>query len=382
MRGVSLGWSLGLMLSVLGALSSGCAKASLGAAKVGTRELLSEAKARGLPYDDPLYISERTKAEVDEAVSRAGAPEERLRALVHHLTDSGHVKFVYQPDLSLTAEEAYRQRRGDCMSFTNLFMALSRHMGMATYFVHVHELRNYYERSGWFFVSSHVAVGFSKGPTATVFDFNKELTDWRMAVYESISDADAVALYYNNIAVDHMVRGRTEQAEELFSFWMPRAPGVAELYNNYGVLLNRTGRSRKALSVLMDGIKHFPSYEPLYTNGMLAARSARELELGRWLEVKSESLAERDPFFLFARAMDHYQHDRYVQAAEQLERARAAKPDSAVILAWLTRSYLSAGRHEEGREAFEQMRSVPVPDEKLERDLKAQFPELRQVGTN
>src|SRR3954462_14953565 len=121
------------------------------------------------------------------------------------------------------------------MAYTNLFMALARSLGIDAYFVHVRDVQNYYEKAGWFFVSSHVAVGYGAGPNAEVIDFAKEISDWKLALYSRISDDAALALYYNNVAVDHMLTGRKDDAERLLRFWLKREPAVAELYNNLGV---------------------------------------------------------------------------------------------------------------------------------------------------
>ncbi len=275
------------------------------------------------------------------------------------------------PNRSLTASEAFRERRGDCLAYTNLFVSLARHLGLDAYFVHVTEVRDYYERDGWFFVSSHVAVGQGAGPEAAVIDFTREITDWRLARYEAIDDGAALALYYNNVAVDLMTSGHTAEAERLFRFLVEREPGVVELHNNLGVLLNRTGRHAEALAALNRGIVRFPTYEPLYTNAIRAAHGLDRPDLGAWYERRGQQIAQSDPYFLFARAVTLFEQDRFTQAARQFERASAAKPDSPVILAWLARSYLSAGRRREGAEAFERAQKLAPAQPILERAARA-----------
>src|SRR6185369_3455943 len=223
------------------ALLSGCATQA-GARPETPRALISGARERGIDLADPLALDADIVAEVRKHVREGGPSGERLRSLVRWLNESGRMNFQYTPSRSLTAREAFRERRGDCMAYTNLAVALARQLGIDAYFVHVTEVRNYYERAGWFFVSSHVAVGHGKGPTAVVFDFTKEIVDWRLSVYEAIDDGQALALYYNNVAVDAMMAGKSVTAERLLRFLLEREPGVAELHNNLGVLLNRRGR--------------------------------------------------------------------------------------------------------------------------------------------
>lgn len=338
--------------------------------------LLAQARAEGLDLVDPLALDDEMKAAVEKTSATTGTQEQRLRYLIRYLGDAGYLNFQYQIGRSLTAREAFRERRGDCMAYTNLFMALARHLGIDAYFVHVSQVKNYYERSGWFFVSSHVAVGAGRGPGALIVDLSWEISDWQLSLYESIDDSAALSLYYNNVAVDHMVAGRFDEAERLFRFWIGHAPGLPELHNNLGVLLNRQGRHAEALALLEQGIRRFPTYKPLFTNAIGAARGARLPERAAELEHRGQALEQTDPFFLFARGVGQYQDDRFLLAARTLEQARKAKPDSPVILAWLTRAYLSAGKRQEGLEAFQRAKALG-PSERVLHDLEEQFPELK-----
>jgi tetratricopeptide (TPR) repeat protein len=375
--------NLGLLACALaGALALvGCAPTLPTTLAPSSASLLAEARAEGLDLQDPLAIDSEMASAIEKTAATLGTPEQRLRYLVRYLGDAGYVNFQYQEGRSLTAREAFRERRGDCMAYTNLFMALARHLGIDAYFVHVSQVKNYYERSGWFFVSSHVAVGAGKGPGALIVDFSWEISDWQLSLYESIDDGAALSLYYNNVAVDHMVAGRMREAERLFRFWLAREPGLPELHNNLGVLLNREGRHAEALALLQRGMERFPSYKPLFTNGIGAARGARHPELAADFERRGQLLEQHDPFFLFARGVGLYQDDRFLLAARALEQARDAKPDSPVILAWLTRAYLSAGKRAEGIAAFQRAKALG-PSERVLRDLEQQFPELRAPSPN
>jgi tetratricopeptide (TPR) repeat protein len=363
------------LVALLASLSSACAP-TLAAPAVTVAERIAEARAESLYLENPLEIDDEMKAAVDKAVGRVATPTLRLHHLARYLTDSGFVNFQYVLNQSFTAKQAFRERRGDCMAYTNLFMALARYLDLDAYFVHVRDVQNYYERGGRFFVSSHVAVGYGHGPAAEVVDFAKTISDWKLALYRAISDDAALALYYNNVAVAQMQSGRSREAEHLFRFWLAREPDVAELYNNLGVLLNRETRYKEAIFLFEEGIRRFPTYSPLYTNGMRAAHAAGRQDLMAELERRGQEIEQTDPFFVFARAMNFYRDDRYAQAATELERAFHAKPDSPIIIAWLTRAYLAAGRRAEGLEMFERIKEM-APADPLLRDLRDQFPELR-----
>jgi tetratricopeptide (TPR) repeat protein len=369
---------LAAVVIAVAALTIACSPAAT-TARIDPARLLEEARAEGLPADDPLALDAEIKESVDAYVRASASTRERLRLVQDYL--GSRIGFQYAPSRSLTARDAWRERRGDCVSYTSLFVALARHVGLRAYFVHVREVHEYYERAGRFFVSSHVAVGHGSGPEARVIDLSKDLSlwremgDWRLAAYRSIDDVDAVALYYSNIAVDWMLAGRIEDAERLLRFWRARAPRMVELHNNLGVALNRRGRHAEALAVLQGGIEAFPTFKPLYTNAILAARGARRIDVADALGRRGHELEHDDPFFLFARALNLFHSRAYGEAARELKRARSAAPESSVILAWLIRAYLLSGLREEGLEAFGEMRRLD-PGGRLVRDLAAQFPEL------
>jgi Flp pilus assembly protein TadD len=366
--------SVGLALCL--ALLAGCAPATpVRRGPMTAARLLAEAKGEGLTLEDPLALDDEIIGKVKRVLSNRNAPETRLRRLVDYLNDEGYLHFAYTPNRSLTARQAFHERRGDCMAFSLLFVALARRLGLDAYFVHVTDVRDYYERGGWFFVSSHVAVGLGTGPNARVIDFTKEIGDWKLALYEAIDDGAAIALYYNNVAVDLMTARKYAEAERLFQFLLEREPSVVELYNNLGVLQNRMGRHDEALRVLYRGVLRFPSYEPLYTNAIRAARGLGREDLVSWYERRGLEISQRDPYFLFARAVTLYEQQRFGQAAQLFARASEQKPDSPVILAWLARSSLSAGKTQQGADAFQRAKKLD-PGHSLLDALRREHPEL------
>ena len=358
-----------------------CAARQVGDATMTSARIRDEGREEGLTLADPLELDPVVADEAARSVGFIGTPQGRVHSLLTYLNGHGYMNFAYLPNRSLTAREAFRERRGDCMAYTNLFVALARRIGLPAYFVHVTEVSHYYERGGWFFVSSHVAAGVGAGPDAVVVDFAREISDWRLAMYEAIDDGAALALFYNNAAVELMTSGRTAEAGHLFRFLLAREPTVVELYNNLGVLLNRRGRHEEAREVLDRGLARFPAYEPLYTNALRAADALGRPDLVASYARRGQALATSDPYFLFARAMASFGAARFDAAAEQFARASDRKPDSPVILAWLARSYLSAGKRREGQQAYARLRRL-APEARALDNLARDFPELRASQAN
>ncbi len=364
-------WIVTVVLS-LAAGNLGC---SLTPPPRSAREIVRAGIDEGLVMQDPFKLDPEIKAHVEEVVGLRGDAVERMHRLRDFMSGAHELAFQYKP-ATYNANEAYRARGGDCMAYTLLFVALARDLGLPVHVVHVTQVKNYYERGGWFFVSSHVAVGFFSGANATVIDLSKEVKQYDLAIYEAIDDSAATALFYNNVAVDHLMQGDLKGADQMLTFLHRREPAVVELTNNLGVLLNREHRYAESLALLNEGIARDPAYEPYYTNAIHAARQAGLPAVVADLEARGQRVAETDPFFLFARGMTAFEHDQFSVAARELERAADAKPDSPVILGWLTRAYMAEGDRENGRRAYDRARRI-APRDPLVRDLFDRYPELR-----
>lgn len=327
----------GWFLALAALAATGCAPER--AASAPHTPLLADARDASLGLADPMALPDDVVREVAEEVGTSGSSEQRLLRLAAHLRDP----FAYAPHATLTALEAYRERRGDCMSFTLLFTALARRLGLPAYVVHVTRLRSYYERGGTFFVSSHVAAGYGHGPGAVVLDFADTIDDYRLSLYEAIDDDEARALYFNNVAVDAMLAGRLGEAERLLVFLTAEAPKLPELPTNLGVVLNRQGRHEEALATLRAAITVFPRYKPLYTNAIHAARRGGRSQMAESLAAAGRTVEESDPYFHFARGLALFEQRRFAEAAEALEEARDGTTPSGELLAWLARAYDAAG---------------------------------------
>jgi Flp pilus assembly protein TadD len=348
-------------------------------------QLLQYGEASGLNLGNPFELNEAIRLEVEKEVGLGGTPVERIRRIIRFLNDRGYLNFRYEDNLSLTAVQAFEQKKGDCLSYTNLFMGISRHLKIPAYFVHVSEARNYYERGGIFFVSTHMAVGYGGGaiglgssPYTVIVDFTEESSDWRLWLYESIDDATAVALFYNNIAVDRMLAGDTSEAESMVRFLVSKRPRMKELQNNLGVILMRQGRFEEALALLREAIERFPSYQPLYTNAVQAARGARRPDVAQAVLEQGRKIAQEDPFFLFNEGVNAFHEGDNVLAESRFRAAIKRQSNNPFLYAWLSRVLLASGKEEDGVEAFRKAQEM-APNHRLLRSLRDDYPVLATV---
>jgi tetratricopeptide (TPR) repeat protein len=353
----------------------GCAPKAQGQKLVTLDQLIEGAREQGLFLENPIAVDPAIAAEVEEAVGRGGTPAYRMGRLTRYLNKRG---FAYEANKSLTADEAFKARRGDCMAYTNLYLGLARCLGVHAFFIHIDEARNYYERDGMYFVSSHMAVGCAAQYYTVIVDFTEQKSEYALALYDQVDDTTAAGLFYNNLAVDHMLAGDLGYAESLLRYLLTTLPSLKEAQNNLGVILMRQERFEEALRLYQDAILKHPDYQSLYTNAVQAAKGAGERELATELQAQGERFLRRDPFFIFNQGLALYEKKDYDGAMAEFNKILSRQPKSPVLFAWIAKVELSRGRVKEGIQAFERAQSL-APFLPMLKALRRDFPALQGV---
>jgi tetratricopeptide (TPR) repeat protein len=332
--------------------------------------------AEGLALENPYLIDDEIAATVDQEVGRWGTPYDRLHRVLRFMTDRGLLGFQYAQDVTVTAREAYHARRGNCMSYTNLFLGIARHLDVPVFLIHINEATSFYEKDGTFVVSTHMAVGYDAVVRITLVDLGGESD--RLRVYERASDLAGFCLFYNNVAVEKMLSGDIPGAEKLLAFLVRIFPPLKETRNNLGALYLRQARYEEALALYTVLAAASPDYRPAFTNGLVAARGAGRQDLVERFAQGAATLAEKDPFYLFNQGVTAFQKGDYTTAESYFHRAASQQPHNPLVSAWLSRTYLQSGRTEEGIEEFRKAQEL-APYHRILAEMRSLFPALEAV---
>lgn len=370
-----------LAVAVVLVLASGCASTSAGRHSL-TDQWIDQARAEGLVLEEPLRVSPQVRSLVREKVGYAGNEKSRLLKLVRFMGEADGLGFQYQTQSSLIAEKAFAARRGDCMSYANLLVALARTLDVPVRYVRITQLPVTWEAGGRFFESSHMAVALGRDASwdqAVIVDFgNVHTSPWRFSLYDDVPDDEAFVLFQNNVAVHRMLAGDVVTAERIFRFFEDRAPDAPELPNNFSLVLMQTGRDREAMDLLHAAVERFPHFRPLFANAVQAARRLGDEAMASALEARGRELLEDEPAWNFNEGMRSYHARAFSTAALRFEKALSADPDNVRLLAWSARAHLAAGNLRRGLEQVERIRSGPPSETRsqLLEDLRHAFPQL------
>jgi Flp pilus assembly protein TadD len=296
---------------------------------------------------------------VEDVLSQAavGVETARLDRLQGALFAGGAFDFSYDESKTLTAREAFAERRGNCLSFTVLFVALSRSAGVDTFLVNVEREPEIDRVDDLVIVNRHVVAGYRSGRGMATYDF-AIASDAVVSNRRIIDDLRASAMYHANLGGAELRVGDPAAALHHLEIATSLAPDWAPGWVNLGVALVHLDRIDEAFAAYRTALDVDPEDGSALNN--LSALFAR---LGRAEEARQalRAAAERteSPFTLIAVADAEIISGRLDSAARYLRRAKrwhSKVPEVHEALARLAEATGDPGRAAKHRDRAERLR--------------------------
>ena len=317
----------------------------------------------------PFHLTDDMAAWAGEMISghRSQMPEVKLEILQHSFFDSGSFEFQYDVVRTLTAEEAFAARHGNCMSFTSLFIALSRSLGMQTFLVSVKRQPEVVKDGGLVVVNRHVVAGFKAPSKVHLFDFYVTNTSPHVT-QRVLDDLEASAIYHTNIGGAAIRAGDPEEAVRNLEIAIVLAPRWAPAWVNLGVARARLDKTEEAFAAFQRALEVEPGNSSALVN---LAKIYREQ--GRPDEadtaMRAAAASTRNPFTLIAMADAEMLRGDFDGARQYLRRARwwyGKEPEVYLALSRLARLEGDDGKAQKyARRAVDlQLKSMKDSDER------------------
>jgi Flp pilus assembly protein TadD len=305
-------------------VAAGCAHAGVGD-RFGERDWAEELARRGVDRAAAIYpfeTSPELEQWVDEVLSRRPADSglTNLVILQDALFDP-EFGFSYDPDLTLTAADAFTARRGNCMSFTAMFVAMARSAGIRTFLMSVRREPEVDRADDLVVVNRHVVAGYRGGANeVTVFDFYIT-TSGPYVQRRIIDDVTATAMYHTNLGGASIREGNLDGAVRHLGVATALAPDWAPGWINLGVARSRLGDVDGAFEAYGRALEAEPQNPSALTN---IAFLYRQQGLQREADTALRAAAHQttNPYTLVAMADSEMVRGRYSAAAKYLRKAR------------------------------------------------------------
>ena len=330
--------------------------------------------------EEVLAVSAEMRAFVDAHVDRKASGNLKLHQLVSAIIDKATFGVEYD-DTTRTASETFRVRRGNCLSFSSMFVAMARDVGLSVQFQEVEVPPDWTLDNDTFVLNRHVNVYVDlERAGKRVVDFN--IADFK-ASYEmhKISDTRARAHYYNNIGVARMQAGDTASALACFRRAIAdNDRGFAAAWTNLATLYQRKGHLAHAEAAYLQALK--ASKWDLVAMSNLARLYERIGDRERAATYQKKVVYHRlcNPYYRYSLALDALATGDLDAAIGHLKFAIRKRPKEDQFCLQLGLTYLKKGDARSARRWLARAQEVAATDA-LKRRYSSKIDTLLRRGS-
>ena len=266
---------------------------------------------------DPLFINDEVKQLIDANISFRATTEERVEILQDLLYGEDFLNVQYSDEKTHTALEAFYAQSGNCLGVINLYIAMARYTGVEACFQTVDVQPSWDRRGDLLVLSQHInATGRITVRRRYIVDFTPEIA-LQQLTFSIITDEQARAYYFNNLGVEELIAGNTEQALVYFknSLFLDNSSSMA--WNNIGTAFNRLSNKELAEYSYRKAFSNDQTKATAINNLAKFYRSSGDTRLAREYELAISRFNQQNPYY-------HFAQGNLALAAQNLEAARVA----------------------------------------------------------
>ena len=296
---------------------------------------------------DVLRLSPEMIEFVDRHVDMEAGDYSRTRQLLQAIINDGVFNMVYD-DSTRTAADTFQARRGNCLSFTNMFIAMARHAELNAEYQEVEIPPDWSMEGRSFIFNRHINVYMDLGSRVRrVVDFD---IDNFKSNYETrrISDRQARAHYFNNIGVERMLAGDSSGALYYLRQAIDENQKFEPAWVNIGALYRREGRPVYAEAAYLHALKLDPGNLVALSNLASLFEEQGEQELVAIYEKRVKYHRMRNPYYSYKLAREAYDSGEYEEAIDHMKFAVRYKKNVDSFYYLLGLSYFRIGDQKSG----------------------------------
>jgi len=340
--------------------------------------LTGEADVPELNDIDVLGLDQEMLSFLDEHVNREHQRTLKLHKLLYAIITEGSFGLEYD-EITRTAQETFQARLGNCLSFTNMFVAMARDVGIEVTYQEVEIPPDWTLEGDTYVLNRHVNVYIDLGRGGTkVVDFN--IDDFRSSYdRQLISDERALAHFYSNIGVEYMQKHEPLEALRYFRKAVASDHQFAPVWSNLGALYSRAGHFKYAEAAYLRTLEINPQELIAMSNLGRLYESLGQTERAEWYSKQTNLHRMRNPYYRYHLAHDAFLAKDYDTAIGHLKYSVRKKKNEDTFFFLMGLSYLQKGNESAARRWLEKAEQVAEDDglqrkyhSKLEMLLSAQ----------
>jgi tetratricopeptide (TPR) repeat protein len=277
--------------------------------------------------------------------------------LAYAALDPWLMDFEYDPMITLTADEAFRLRRGNCLTFSGMFVAMARDAGLRAWYQEVIVPPEWSAVNETLLVSKHVNAVVSEWGSRYVIDVSRRKKT-PLEQTRRMSDEEALAQYYNNLGADALVENDLPRAHAYFSKALRARPGLAYVWSNLGVVFRRNGQMDDAIVAYQAAIEQNPQHAVALNNLHTLYSEEGNIEAAAAIEQRVERNRRNNPYYLHYLAEVAGEEERWPDAIDLLNRAIRLEANEYRFHYTLAHAQYHVGKKELARASLERAREL------------------------
>jgi Flp pilus assembly protein TadD len=294
------------------------------------------------------------RALVQEQVNAPGRGQsQRLRRLIDLMSISPDgLRLEYYDDATQTVEQAYLNRRVNCLTYTLVFLALAREAGLDAYPQEIDETLSWQQRGDIVYRSNHVNAAVRLGAQRYVVDVGSSFVIGRRPAHP-ISEQRLLAQYYNNRAAQLMFQGDLPTALAHADIAIELDPTYPNTWSNTGVLRLHSGDLAGAEQAYTTALSLAPGHSSALFNLVALYKRSGDHERETQFRRRLDKVQSRDPFHQFLLAVQSERQGNYAQAVKRYQHAIRLYGDEHRFYHGLARAYAQMGNSRRAERALQ-----------------------------
>jgi len=302
-----------------------------------------------LKVDEPMrrYFRERVPSRV-----HGGA---QLRQLVDAILVPDGLHFAYDVEATFDARETFRQRRGNCLSFAFLIVAVTRDFGYTASFQNATDAFHW-DRYGDLVASvHHINVRVETSGESYLVDLRPDLVPGTgFAGMQVIDDERAFAHFYAAVGFFKLLHAQSAEALQFMILATQTDPDCADAWANLGALHSHLGNLPEARACFERSLRE-DSRGVVAMDGFVSVLqrlgSPEDLQIAAKYERRAQAIRDRNPYYQQCLAARAQERGDWFAAEKLLRRAIALKDDEPRFYEQWVKVLLQLGRDDAARRA-------------------------------
>ncbi|MDZ4079591.1 MULTISPECIES: transglutaminase-like domain-containing protein [Hydrocarboniphaga] len=283
-----------------------------------------------------LVVNDEMREFARRVTANAGGRADQIRALSHALLDEDGMELRYEAEATLSAAEAFAQRRVNCLSYTLLVIALARDIGIDARFNHVQIPPIWDLRGDQVLLYQHINARIDETVPRENNTGNAHsralILDVASAEYSPafpqrvITDDEALAQFYNNIAGESASADPRQALRDQLEA-LRLAPGLGFLWTNLAQRYLSLGNLGAAEVAARTSLQLDPTDLMAYAAAARVYRRLGDQRRAQELQQQEQALLERNPYHHYWLAQRAFKLSQLSAASEAAHRAIELNPN-------------------------------------------------------